>query len=288
MSGTPSCADQLAPPLHPVPRGAWDCHIHVFDRRFAVHADTLFTPPDAGLAAYEQVQRRLGLERVLIVQSSAYGTDNSCMVDALRRQNGRGRGVALVGRDTKNTTLADLSRSGVRAIRLLMVPGGVVPWADVPLMAERVQAFGWHLNLQIDGRELPDRLTLLRRLPGKLVIDHFGMFGDPIEPNERAFRALLDLVSEGRTWVKLSAPYAGGRAGPPPYPHLAPLVKALIKVGPDRLMWGSNWPHPFTTQVRHLPAEDDAMLLDLLHDWTDDEKTLHSILVDTPEALFGA
>lgn len=261
--------------------------MHVFDRRFPARGDAVFHPPEAGLAAYRQVQRRLRLERVLVVQSSAYGTDNRCMVDALRRLDGRGRGVAMVDRDTTDATLADLTREGVRAIRLLMVPGGVVPWADVPLMAERVQAHGWHLNLQIDGRELPDRSAMLRGLPGRLVIDHLGMFGEPIEQDHLAVRALLDLVEGGRTWVKLSAPYAGGLSGSPPYTRVAPLAKALVRAGPDRLVWGSNWPHPFTTQVRHLPPEDDAMLLDLLHEWTDDENILRSILVDAPEELFG-
>lgn len=274
-------------PLLRAPPGACDCHMHVFDARFPAVSDASFTPPTLGVAAYRKVQARLGLERVIVVQSLAYGADNRCMVEALAALGDVARGVAVVRPDVTEVELEQLTAAGVRAVRFLMVPGGVLPWEVLPEVAARVHQFGWHLNVQMDGRELPQRTAMLRALPGQLIVDHVGMFKEPIAPEHPGFRALLDLLDGGRVWVKLSAPYAGGRTGPPPYREVGVLARRLTATAPDRMLWGSDWPHVFTTQVRKQPAEDDAMLLDLLLDWADDEHTRDAILADNPARLFG-
>jgi D-galactarolactone isomerase len=275
------------PPRRRPPPGACDCHIHVFDPRFPSRPDAAFAPPVATVDAYRRVQQRLGLERVVVVQSLLYGADNRCLLDALSTLGAQARGIAVVDADVTAHELQQLHAAGVRAVRFLMVPGGVLSWESLPEVAARVHEFGWHLNVQMDGRLLPERALLLRSLPGNLIIDHVGMFVDPVAPGHPGFRALLRMLDSGRVWVKLSAPYAGGRTGPPPYREVGVLARRLVKAAPQRMLWGSDWPHVFSTAVRHQVAEDDAMLLDLLLDWAEDEHLRHAILVDNPAALFG-
>ena len=165
-----------------------------------------------------------------------------------------------------------------------MFKAGVLPWAILEEMAPRVHMFGWHVQLQCNGRELPERETLLARLPGTLVIDHVGRFQDPVRPGDPAFRSLLGLLETGRTWIKLSAPYESSRAGPPGYEDVSVLARALVKAAPERMLWASNWPHPGRTD----PAvRDEVRALDLLADWAPDEATRNRILADNPAALYG-
>ncbi len=268
------------------PPGACDTHVHVFDPRFPV-VGAVFDPPLATASGYRAVQERLGLERVIVVQSSAYGTDHRCLLDAIATLGPGARGIGMVDRCVTDAELRRLTEGGVRGARFLMVPGGVLAWDELEQVAGRIQAFGWHVNVQVPGLELTERAALLQRLPGQVIVDHIGMFGEPVPPGHDAFAALLGLLDTGRFWVKLSAPYAGGRTGEAPYPAVGVLARALVAHAPERLMWGSNWPHPFTTQVRGLPAEDDAMLLDLLLEWVPDQCVRDRILADNPAALFG-
>jgi D-galactarolactone isomerase len=149
-------------------------------------------------------------------------------------------------------------------------------------VAARVQAVGWHVQLQLDGRLLPEREAQIRSWPGRIVIDHVGKFLEPVPPDHAAFHCLLRLVDSGRVWVKLSAPYEVSKMGPPLYDDVGRLAKLLVKAAPERMLWASNWPHP---SVREKP--DDAVLLDLLLAWAPDEAVRTSILVDNPAALYG-
>ena len=276
-----------AAPRLTVPPAAWDTHLHVFDPRFPVRADTVFRPPVATALDYAAVQRRLGTARALGVQSSAPGTAHAGLLDAIATLGPGTRGIGMVDASVSDAELRRLNRGGVRGARFLMVPGGVLSWDELEPLAARIQQVGWHVNLQLDGHELADRAGLVARLPGQVIIDHLGMFGRPVRDDHPSVTALLRLLDSGRVWVKLSAPYAGGGMGDPPYPAAGRLARILVRHAPERLMWGSNWPHPFTTQVRGLPAEDDAMLLDLLLDWADDVHVRRRILVDNPATLFG-
>jgi D-galactarolactone isomerase len=190
----------------------------------------------------------------------------------------------VVEPSASDAELERLTAAGARGIRFHMLKGGVLPWDVLEEMAARVHDVGWHVQLQCNGRELPEREALLKRLPGDLVIDHVGRFMDPVPHGHAAFACLLRLLESGRTWVKLSAPYESSRAGPPAYEDVAPLARALVGAAPERVLWASNWPHPGHTD---LALRDDARLLDLLLEWAPEAATRHRILVENPAALYG-
>jgi D-galactarolactone isomerase len=164
-----------------------------------------------------------------------------------------------------------------------MLPGGALPWDILETMAARVGNFGWHVQLQLDGRTLPDREPLLKKLSGTLVVDHVGKFLEPIPADHPAFKVLLRLLENGRTWVKLSAPYEWSKAGPPNYTDVGQLAYVLSRAAPDRMLWATNWPHP----TPGLDKPDDAWTLDMLLEWVPDEATRIKTLVDNPARLYG-
>ena len=235
---------------------------------------------------YRAVQRRLGLERVIVVQSSTHGTDHACLLDAIAQLGPGARGVGMVDVGVTNAALHRLTAGGVVAARFLMMPGGVVPWDEVPRLAARVAAVGWLVNLQVRGEDLADRFDAVAGLRGPVVIDHMGNYG-LVDPESEAFRVLLRLLDTGRVWVKLSAPYAQGVMGAFPYDAAARVARALVRHAPERLVWGSDWPHTFLTEVYRQPAPDPQALFGLLGEWVGDEAVWQRILVDTPNRLFN-
>jgi len=179
--------------------------------------------------------------------------------------------------------LQRLTDLGVRGVRFHMLPGGVLPFEILETMAVRVQDFGWHVQLQMDGRDLAERADVLRRLPCTLVIDHTGKFLEPVTPDDRSYKTLLELVESGRVWVKLSAPYETSKLGPPHYMDVGRLARGLIRAAPERMLWASNWPHPSAPDN----PPDEAMLMDLLRYWTEDDALTARILADNPATLYG-
>lgn len=268
-----------------VPPEACDTHIHIYGPwdKYPLAPTSAFSPPLALVDDYQAIQRRLGLKRVVVVQPSGYGTNNSCTMDAIKALGDGARGVVVVDRSVTDDELQRLTGQGARGIRFYMFPGGILTWEELEELAERVNEFGWHVQLQMDGRELPDREETLHRLPGNLVIDHVGKFIEPVQVDHPGFISLLRLIDRGNCWVKLSAPYETSKDGPPLYRDVGALAKALVKAAPERMLWASNWPHPLAQD--HRP--DDAMLLDLLLDWAEDEATQKRILVDNPAELYG-
>ncbi len=265
------------------PPGACDTHMHFYDSRYPVAATAVSPPPEASVEDYRAVQRRLGLARTVVVQPSAYGLDNRCTLAGIAALGlERARGIAVVDDRVTDAELERLTGAGIRGVRFHMLPGGAIPWAILDAVAARVAAAGWHVQLQLDGRLLPDREAQIRAWPGRAVIDHVGKFLEPVPPEHAAFRCLLRLVESGRVWVKLSAPYEVSKAGPPLYADVGRLAKALVRAAPERMLWASNWPHP---SVKVPP--DDALLLDLLLDWAPDEAVRRRILVDNPAELYG-
>jgi D-galactarolactone isomerase len=180
--------------------------------------------------------------------------------------------------------LERLTAAGARGICFYMLRGAPLPWDMLEEMAARVHPFGWHVQLQCNGRDLPEREAVLKRLPGDLVIDHVGRFMDPVPLDHPAFACLLRLLERGGTWVKLSAPYESSRAGPPGYEDVSALAQGLVRAAPERMLWASNWPHPGHGDPR---VRDDALLLDLLIEWAPEESMRRRILVDNPAALYG-
>ena len=256
--------------------------MHVYEDRFPLAPQATFKPSHAPLADYRAVQRALGLSRVVLVQPSGYGFDNRCMLEALQELGDSARGVAIVPTDVADAELDRLTRAGVRGIRYFLLAGGLLSWESLEAMAARVAGFGWHAQLQFDGRELPRYETMLARLPVPLVIDHNGKFLEPVPTDHPGFVALLRLLADGNTWVKLSAPYETSKVGPPHYEDVSILAKALVAARPDRCVWASNWPHPNRNQ-----PPDTSELLDLLLEWAPDDQTRRRILVDNPAQLYG-
>lgn len=267
------------------PAGTTDTHIHIYDRRFPMAPTAKMYPPEASVAAYRAMADSLGIARTVVVQPTTYGTDNRCTLESIAALGlDRARGVAVVDTGVTDAELDRLTRAGIRGIRFFMLPGGALPWEALDELAARVQPFGWHAVVQFDGRDFLKHEVAVRRLPGTLIVDHVGKFLEPVPVADANFQALLRLVGEGRTYVKLAAPYETSKLGPPTYDDVGALAKALVRAAPERMLWASNFPHPSA------PADnkpDDALLLDMLLDWVPDEATRRKILVDNPARLYG-
>jgi D-galactarolactone isomerase len=264
------------------PAGSCDTHIHIYDSRHPVAPSAVLRPPDALVSDYRRFQASLGLDRVVVVQPTTYGLDNRCQLDALDELGDAARAIVVVDAHTSADELCRLDESGACGARFHMLPGGAVGWDDLTIVASRIAELGWHVQLQLDGRELPHRLDLLRKLPTSLVIDHVGRFMPPVELDHDAFRALLALLDTGRTWVKLSAPYESTLEGAPTFPAVSRLATALVAAHPERMLWASNWPHP--GQREPLTDRD---LLALTLDWLPDPTVRHRVLVTNPAEFYG-
>ena len=266
-----------------VPRGACDTHIHVYRKGAQTVPNAIAAPEEDDVESYRAVRDALGLTRAVIVQPTAYGTDNTVTADGIvalgRRET---RGVAVVDDSVSEKNLRDLTDSGFCGARFQMLAGGVIPWDQLDTIANRVHDFDWHVQLQMDGHNLPDREAQILSWPGRIVIDHIGKFLEPVEPDHHAFQCLLRLIDTGRVWVKLSAPYEVSRIGEPRYNDVSALAKALVAHAPERMMWASNWPHIMTT-----PRPDDGKMLELLQDWAPDASLQRRILCENPQKVYG-
>lgn len=283
----PSTAASPLPKRHPrliAPTGACDCHMHVYGpaARFPYAPSIKAPPADVPLETYLGLRQHLGLSRTVFVQPSAYGTDNACVLDAIAQTAPNGRGIAVIDPAAPDSEIARLNAAGMRGVRFHDMAAGCLTLDVLEPVVARIAPHGWHVQIQLDGDGLVDLEARLVALPGNFVIDHMGRI--PVDGGiERpAFRSLLRLLDTGRCWVKLSAPYHVSRSGPPAYADCTERARVLIRAAPERMLWGSNWPHP-TARVK----PDDVDLLDVLLDWAEDEKTLHQILVDNPTTLFG-
>jgi D-galactarolactone isomerase len=259
-------------------------HVYGPPERYAVAPTSPSpVPQGADLDAYRAVQARLGLSRVVVVQPTAYGADNACTLDAVAALGAEAaRAVVVVTPETPAAELVRLHAAGARGARAFLLAGGLVPWERLAALAARVAPLGWHVQLQFDGGELPAREALIRALPCPVVIDHLGRFHDPLTPEAPPVRALLRLLESGRVWVKASSPYGVSRDGPPGYADVAAIARAVIAAVPERVVWGSNWPHPNAPE----PKPEEAALLDLLADWAPEEAVRRAILVDNPAQLY--
>jgi D-galactarolactone isomerase len=264
------------------PAGACDTHIHFYDAAAPV-APGAPMPGSRTVAEYRAVQRRLGLERVIVVQPNAYADDNRLTLSTIAELGAGARGVGVVRPGVSDAEVERLTAGGIRGLRIMTLNGGTLGFDVMDALMARVHAFGWHANIQLDGRELPRYEAQIARLPGRFVIDHTGKFLEPVSVEDPAFASLLRLVDTGRCWVKVSGPYETSRTGPPRYEDVGRLAKALIARAPERILWASNWPHP--TAGAAMP--DEADLLDLLLEWAPDEATRARILRDNPAELYG-
>jgi D-galactarolactone isomerase len=183
---------------------------------------------------------------------------------------------------TTDGELARLTSQGARGARFHMLPGGAVPWEIMHTVAERIAGHGWHIQLQLTGRRLAERLDALLALPTTIVVDHVGRFMPPVEPGHPAFVALLRLLDTGRCWVKLSAPYESTHDGAPAYPAVATLANRLVEHAPERMLWATNWPHP-----GQVDPPTPAQIANLRDAWLPTDAVRRQVLVDNPVEVYG-
>ena len=293
MNDVPRSAALLFPnsggtsrPRFKAPPGACDCHAHVYDPRFPMAWPSLPAVFDASVREYRLVQERIGTQRVVFVQPAAYGTDNRVTVDAIAQLGtNAARGVAVAHSTIADEELASLHEAGIRGLRFsIHDPHTEIAGADmIEPLAARIHALGWHVQLHARGEQIAAMEEMLASLPCAIVIDHFARVPQPEGAHHAAIPALKRLLDGGRTWVKLCAPYLDSRVGSPRFADMRPVARALIEHAPERMLWGSDWPHP--TEPHTKP--DDAALLDLLHEWVGDERTRKRILVANPAELYG-
>jgi predicted TIM-barrel fold metal-dependent hydrolase len=278
-----------------VPRGASDCHVHVFDpAQFPYASERVYTPPEASVADLRDLQTALHFDRVVIVQPSVYGTDNSCTLDAMRRLGTRARGVAVIDTSTTTGALDAMAAAGVRGVRLNFETAGESnPDAirrGLAAVAEQVSSRNWHVQFNTSLKVIAALHDDFAALPFPVVIDHFARAKASLGPSQPGFDALLSLVQSGRAYVKISAAYRMSEKAPD-FPDAPAIAQALVAANPDRIVWGSNWPHPgrgaTRTDIAPPYPNDDGLLLNQLPKWVPDAATRRKILVDNPARLYG-
>jgi len=269
-------------PVYRAPPLAADCHIHIYDSRFPTAPNAILLPPDAHIDSYLVVQRRIGTARTVLVQPSTYGTDNRCMLQALARMGAAARGVAVVDADVTDAELQRLAAAGVRGIRFNFAMAGAGVELLEPLSA-RVADLGWHVQLNIKADQIVQLEPLLARLRAPVVFDHLARIPPQSGVDHPAFAIVQRLLQRDRGWVKVSGAYLESKVGPPSYADVGAIACAFIKAAPQRLVWGSDWPHPTV----HAAWPDDAVLFDALCAWAADDELRRQILVANPEALYG-
>jgi predicted TIM-barrel fold metal-dependent hydrolase len=287
----PLCAPPDPAPKRPalrLPPRSCDTHAHVCgpSTRYTYSSARIYTPPDALFSDYRAMLDTLGIERAVLVQPSVYGADNTALLDALALDTGRLRGVAVIDPSTPRAELERMHALGVRGVRCNVVdvkgPSGRLPLELLQALARLIRPLGWHLELLMHVDEYPDLDQLLGDLPVDLVFGHLGYMARGQTLGAPGFQALLRLLRGGRAWVKLTGPY---RISSLPFPHadVTPFAHALADAAPDRLLWGSDWPHVMVTGT----MPNDGELCDLLATWMADPATRQKILVCNPAQLYG-
>jgi D-galactarolactone isomerase len=293
IGATPSIAQGIpnttgtAPPKLKAPAGSADCHLHIYDPRFPQHSPGRADPKNATVSDYRLLQKRIGTSRAIIVTPRNYATDNRVTLDAIAQLGASARGVAVVHPTVTDAELRALNEGGIRGIRFSLTGGAapIVTWDMVEPLAKRVADLGWHVQFVLRGHQIAEHAELLSRLPAQLVFDHMGLPTQPAGIDDASFVFLRSLIDRGRTWIKLSGAYINSKIGPPDYPEATKIAQELVKVAPERIVWGSDWPHPGEQGKPALP--DDGLLFDLLAAWAPQESARRRILVENPESLYG-
>jgi predicted TIM-barrel fold metal-dependent hydrolase len=288
------------PPNFDVPQNACDCHVHVFgpDQRFPFWPGRTYTPGAASIEQLEALRRVLRIDRVVVVHPSPYGADNAVTLDAMRVLGARARGVAVIDEATTDAMLDDMHKAGVRGVRVNLESAGesnpavakrLLQWA-----AERVAPLGWHVQTYAKLSVIAALHETIMALPVALVIDHFGRAEAALGPDQPGLDVIYALLKCGKAYVKVSGAYRISQA--PDFADVAPIARAMIKANPDRIVWGSDWPHPGggkgrvtrdLTTIEPFQPIDDGAALNRLNAWCDSREQLEKILVGNPVRLYG-
>jgi D-galactarolactone isomerase len=271
------------PKLH-APPDATDCHFHIYDSSFPIAPYATLKPPEASVDDLLALRRRLGITRGVLILPSTYGTDNRGYLGLLPRLGSdRTRMVGVVNTSVTDADLHEMHAAGVRGIRFNLAPAGATTLEMLEPLSRRVDALGWHCQINMPGAQILAAQEVFLRIPGKLVFDHLAHIPEPESVNSPVYALMRRLLDKGNAWIKLSGAYADTKVGPPTYADSTAIAKAYVQAAPQRLVWGSDWPHP-TEPVDKKP--DDAVLFDLLAEWAPDEATRHRILVENPAVLY--
>jgi D-galactarolactone isomerase len=271
-------------PFVQAPPGACDAHLHIIDARFPTVPGVAVTPR-ATVEDYRLLQSRIGTTRAVIVQPKVHGTDHGCILDAISRLGGQACGIGVLYPEVTDSELHRLDIGGIRGLRFSVwnPADTVTSIAMIEPLAKRITDFGWHVQLHMSADQIVAQSALLERLPCPIVIDHMGRLPPAQGIKHPAFETIRRMMDKGNTWVKLSGAYLNTDIGAPTYSDAAAVTHGWIKAAPERVVWGSDWPH--TTEPLQKP--DDALLLDLLAQATPDKTVLSRILVTNPAKLYG-
>jgi 2-pyrone-4,6-dicarboxylate lactonase len=271
-----------------LPEGSIDTHVHVFAPGYRLSPGRGYNPPDSTLADLTHLHATLGVDRVVFTQPSVYGTDNSAILDGMAALNAetpnRARCVVAISLDITDKDLAALDASGVRGVRLNTDNKGGMPIAidQIPELVARIAPFRWHIEFLFPGKDIIELMPVFMALTVPMSIGHFAYQPATAGVKALGFQALLELMRQGNTWIKISGANRVSATDLPPYDDVKPMAHALIEAAPDRIMWGTDWPHP----NKYVVNPNDGDLVDAFGDWVTDEAMRRRIMVDTPAAFY--
>jgi predicted TIM-barrel fold metal-dependent hydrolase len=303
VSRTRLVAAKAAQPSVPVsfdvPAGACDCHVHIFGdpQKFPFVSTRSYTPESASIDELRALHRALHVDRVVVVHPSVYGTDNSCSLDAIRQLGPNARGVCVVDDKTTDAEIGEMNRAGMRGIRVNLETGGTTDPAAgrqrFERAAARAKAQNWHVQVYTRPSVIFGMKDALEASPVPVVFDHFGGAQGAAGVSQPGVDVLLGLLRSGKAYVKISGAYRGSSSAPA-YADMAPLAKAFVAANPDRVLWGTDWPHPDTAANGRKPTDifpllpiEDGTLMNQLAIWVPDAATRKKILVDNPARVYG-
>ncbi len=265
----------ISTPTIAVPAGACDAHMHIVGpfERYPLRETRSLIPSESTLADYVRIRQVMGMQRSVIVQPSFFAKDNQCTLDAVEALDGTARAVVVIDPDISEQTLASMHARGARGVRIQSIAAGGASLDSLEELAARIQPFGWHIQFFIDAKSIAELAPRLRRLPVDSVFDHMAHVDASTGMDTAGFKALLDLMQTGKTWVKLSDAFSTPDAE---------RARRLIATSDERVVWGSDWPHVGYREA----APDDGKLVDALAQWAPDETTRWRILVDNPSRLY--
>jgi D-galactarolactone isomerase len=274
-------------PAIALPKGSVDTQMHMYLPGYpslpggpGLPAGDLPTPTQ-----YRQLMAWLGIDRVIITQGNAQQRDNSNIIACLAEMSDVARGVAAVGADVSDEELDTLEKAGVVGLRIMDLPGGATDLSALEALDAKAAARGWMLAVQFDGSKILEHEPRLAALKSRWVFDHHGKFFDGVTPDSPQVAATRRLIDGGKCWFKFAGVYESSKSGGPDYADVAAVARTLAAQAPERIVWGTNWPHNLAREQKDYP--DDASLLETVLGWLPDDAALQRALVDNPEELFG-
>ena len=274
------------PPETRLPPGATDTQMHMYLPGYPALAGGPPLPEGLpGPDEYRSLMAWLGLGRVVITQGNSHQRDNANLVTCLAAMGDCARGVAVIDGQTSDAEIARLHAAGIRGARIMDLPGGAVGLSELPAVDAIAASAGWCVAVQFDGSTLVERMPLLQSLKSKFIFDHHGKFCCEGMPGSAEIAALKRLIDGGNCWFKFAGCYESSKSGAPDFADIAAVAREIAAYAPERVIWGTNWPHNLVKKTEDYP--DDADLTDLVLSWLNSESDLQKVLVDNPAELFG-